>query len=399
MRRGCRRWRRKSRNFWRRLPLRRSGLPVSTVTGEGLPAVEKALGSLAVKNRPTDRLFRLAVDWSFIAPGRGLVATARRSPAWSDPMRPCCSTGVPFSSISARVRGIEIAETAVGEASAGMRCAIDLAGADIERGAARRGLARGPGPILTSQLDIVLRAGSDRRRLEQPSSGRSSNPFSHRCRRPGRTAGGAGTGATGDRRRLLGAGPAFGTRPRGHRRPGGPAGCERAGNPWRGWSSILSGRRADGPARNGLPLADLREPDDRCALRDAVKAGPVERPFSRADAGCRCPLSPHLDDMPDVVTMPGSDLLWTGAQWTAFTEQCGAAIDDTHRERPELAGPIAPPSSGLPDRPPPQLLDAALGALVRVGALRHRFGIGPDRTISLPSHLRMKRFGHGPHHS
>ena len=366
-------------------------LPVSTVTGEGLPAVEKALGSLAVKNRPTDRLFRLAVDRSFIAPGRGLVATGTviAGVVRSDEAVLLHRGAKP--SISARVRGIEIAGTAVGEASAGMRCAIDLAGADIERGAVGRGdwLVDPALSQPSSQLDIVLRAGSEtdaawnsRRRDDLPIHfhiGAADRVGRLAVLGPAPPEIGGGSWArvrlsepvlavTGDRvvlrdasgRATLGGGVVVD--------PFGPA------------------RGRARPERLEM-LADLREPDDRCALRDAVKAGPVERAlFARRRGMPMSALSALLDDMPDVVTMPGSDLLWTGAQWTAFTEQCGAAIDDTHRERPELAGlDRASIVRALPDRPPPQLLDAALGALVRVGALRHRFGIWsrPDHQPSL----------------
>lgn len=132
--------------------------PLSSVTGEGLEPLEKALWQRAAQPlliQDTGR-FRLAVDRVFVKQGAGVVVTGTvRSGhvALGDTVRL-----LPVGS-GARVRGLRAQSRDVEQARFGERCAINLSGSGIERGR----LARGDWVVAaTSQvadrgrLDVVL---------------------------------------------------------------------------------------------------------------------------------------------------------------------------------------------------------------------------------------------------
>ncbi|WP_298839244.1 selenocysteine-specific translation elongation factor [uncultured Salinicola sp.] len=151
--------------------------PLSTVSGEGVGALEHALWTAAVKvpedgivsgdgdipgnsaaATPVSGRFRLAVDRVFTKRGAGVVVTGTvRSGRVSlgDSVR-LLPTG-----LGARVRGLRCQDRDAKAASRGERCAINLSGADIEIGR----LARGDWVVAEAsrlgdqhRLDVVLRS-------------------------------------------------------------------------------------------------------------------------------------------------------------------------------------------------------------------------------------------------
>ncbi len=111
-------------------------IPVSAVTGEGLPALRAALTDLAarVPPRSTIRNFRLPVDRAFTMPGFGTVVTGT---VLSGATEIESELEILPASRRARVRGLQVHGQAARRTSAGQRAAINLAGielADASRG-------------------------------------------------------------------------------------------------------------------------------------------------------------------------------------------------------------------------------------------------------------------------
>ena len=120
-------------------------IPVSAHTGAGIALLTSRIEALALIERrlseqdtkqATEHTARLCVDKSFIAPGDGLVVTGLLI---SGVLRVGDTVRVSPSGQAARVRGLQVAGQAVGEARSGSRCAINLAGSGIDRQSAGRG--------------------------------------------------------------------------------------------------------------------------------------------------------------------------------------------------------------------------------------------------------------------
>ena len=112
-------------------------LPVSSVTGEGLPELRRAIARLAgeaQRRNAEGQNFRLAIDRAFTVAGTGTVVTGtifNGSVATGDRLV-VSPPGQPV-----RVRGIQVHGQAVERAGAASRCALSLVGADA--GTAARG--------------------------------------------------------------------------------------------------------------------------------------------------------------------------------------------------------------------------------------------------------------------
>jgi selenocysteine-specific elongation factor len=111
-------------------------VPVSTVTGDGLPAlreeIERQLAAPAAPPRPGP--FRLPVDRAFVMRGHGVVVTGT---AIAGEVREGDHVRVLPGDGRARVRSLQVHGITVGTASHGQRVAMNLAG--IERMAIGRG--------------------------------------------------------------------------------------------------------------------------------------------------------------------------------------------------------------------------------------------------------------------
>ena len=113
-------------------------MPVSSVTGQGLPELTACLDAALAKSsaRPRDGLFRLAVDRSFTLAGLGTTVTGT---VLSGTVRVDDHVLVSPSSLQARVRSINAQNKPVEKGDAGQRCALVLSGPQISKDAVRRG--------------------------------------------------------------------------------------------------------------------------------------------------------------------------------------------------------------------------------------------------------------------
>jgi selenocysteine-specific elongation factor len=111
-------------------------IPVSSLTGEGLPEFVKALDTLCerVPERSPSGLFRLPVDRVFSMKGFGTVITGSLV---SGTVRVGDTIMIYPSGIQTKVRGIQVHNQPVDQATAGMRTAINFQG--LERTATKRG--------------------------------------------------------------------------------------------------------------------------------------------------------------------------------------------------------------------------------------------------------------------
>ena len=115
-------------------------VPVSTISGEGMDVLKARLlahrARVASRDAQRKRRFRLAIDRSFVLQGIGLVVTGTAfggRVAIDDVL-----TLLP-GRLEARVRGIHAQNRPVGEAHAGQRIALNLAGRGIEKSSVHRG--------------------------------------------------------------------------------------------------------------------------------------------------------------------------------------------------------------------------------------------------------------------
>ena len=130
-------------------------IPVSSVTGEGVPSLLAALQNLSdkVETRSYDGLLRLPIDRVFTMKGFGTVVTGT---LFSGSM----SVGQPIeiipSRIETKVRGIQVHNDTVENATAGLRTALNLQG--IDKFSVSRGeVLISPGTIEpTSMVDIYF---------------------------------------------------------------------------------------------------------------------------------------------------------------------------------------------------------------------------------------------------
>jgi len=111
-------------------------VPVSSLTGQGIPELIKALEVLCeeVPERPSSGLFRLPVDRVFSMKGFGTVVTGSLA---SGGVRVGETVMIYPSGIESKVRGIQVHSHAVDQAATSMRTAVNFQG--IERNAIARG--------------------------------------------------------------------------------------------------------------------------------------------------------------------------------------------------------------------------------------------------------------------
>ncbi|MFP4583278.1 MAG: selenocysteine-specific translation elongation factor [Desulfococcaceae bacterium] len=138
-------------------------VPVSGVTGEGIPELVRTLGkmSAAVPERSTAGMFRLPVDRVFTMRGFGTVVTGTVA---SGQIRAGDKVRLYPGDTVGRVRGIQCHGESVSEVRAGMRAAINFQG--LEREAVNRGdVLSTPGALAPGfMVDVDLRylAGNPR---------------------------------------------------------------------------------------------------------------------------------------------------------------------------------------------------------------------------------------------
>jgi selenocysteine-specific elongation factor len=124
--------------------------PVSSTTGQGIEAFIKALDELCaqVPERPPSTLFRLPVDRVFTMKGFGTVITGTLI---SGKVRVGDDIEIYPSGITSKVRGVQVHNQSVNEASAGMRTAVNFQG--LEKSAVNRGeILSNPGVLKSSYM-------------------------------------------------------------------------------------------------------------------------------------------------------------------------------------------------------------------------------------------------------
>jgi len=125
-------------------------LPVSAVTGQGIPEFVRAVEALAteVPDRPASTLFRLPVDRVFTMKGFGTVITGTLVSGRvqvGDPVM------VYPSGVTSKVRGIQVHNESVNAAESGQRTAINFQGLDKEA-VARGEVLSSPGVLKPSYM-------------------------------------------------------------------------------------------------------------------------------------------------------------------------------------------------------------------------------------------------------
>jgi selenocysteine-specific elongation factor len=132
-----------------------SVLPVSAVTGEGIPEFIEALDQLSatIPKRLSTGIFRLPVDRVFSMKGFGTVITGTLI---SGQVRVGDTIMVYPSRVTSKVRGIQVHNQSVNEAFAGMRTAINFQG--LEKASVNRGdVVAMPGSLKASYMvDVTM---------------------------------------------------------------------------------------------------------------------------------------------------------------------------------------------------------------------------------------------------
>jgi selenocysteine-specific elongation factor len=135
-------------------------IPVSSVTGEGIPALKEELARIAarVQARSAEGIFRLPIDRVFTLKGAGTVVTGT---VLSGSLKAGESVACLPQNRILRARALQVHNEAEGEISAGQRAAINLADVskeDLERGnvlASPNALA--PTLMADARLELSLR--------------------------------------------------------------------------------------------------------------------------------------------------------------------------------------------------------------------------------------------------
>lgn len=141
-------------------------VPVSSVTGHGLPALREALRALAQVVAPKRQggIFRLPIDRVFTIKGFGTVVTGT---LWSGTVRVGDEVAVVPQELRSRVRRIQVHGQTVEQARAGQRTAVNLPGIEVDQ--VRRGDTLAfPGSLRPAMaLDVSLRLLKDAPRALQ----------------------------------------------------------------------------------------------------------------------------------------------------------------------------------------------------------------------------------------
>jgi selenocysteine-specific elongation factor len=113
-------------------------MPVSSVTGAGIADLETRLlaAAAAQPSRAVSGRFRLAVDRSFTLPGVGTIVTGT---VFAGQVAIGDRLLLSPSGIEARVRGIHAQNRETEHGRAGQRCAINIAGPQVDKGSIQRG--------------------------------------------------------------------------------------------------------------------------------------------------------------------------------------------------------------------------------------------------------------------
>ena len=382
---------------------------VSAMSGAGMDALAGALRARArsLAARAANGRFRLCVDRAFMLKGAGLVVTGTVHAG-------SASTGerlvVTPSGHDARIRGIHAQDRPADRARAGERCALNLAGRDIESGAVVRG---------DWIVDRALHAPSDRIDVrlqvlaEEPRALRHWTPVHAHLAAAHSTARvavlGAGSIAPGDSGRVqivrdrpihalagdrivirdqsatrtMGGGAVIDpfSPKRGRARPARLAWLDaiELRGPGAGAEEV-SGPGTESDAKPGA------EPDAGRAVARAIAstATGVDTGWIRRAFGVTEPELERMVGAAGAVRVPddGTDRCFSSSNWSDLQGEVLAFLEIFHRERPRLHGANANDIRlGIARRVGPGVVEHALAALLQRGRIARR-GV----TVRLPEH-------------
>ena len=382
---------------------------VSAMSGAGMDALSGALRERArgLAARAENGRFRLCVDRAFMLKGAGLVVTGTVHAG-------VVGTGerlvVTPSGYDARIRGIHAQDRPADRARAGERCALNLAGRDIESGA----IARGDWIV-----DRALHAPSDRidARLQvladEPRALRHWTPVHAHLAASHSTARvavlGAGSIAPGDSGRVqivldkpihALAGDRIVIRDQSATRTMGGGAVIDPFSPKRGrarparlaWLDAIelrgpgpSEEETSGPGVGPDPKPDPEPNSGRAVTRAIASTGTgVDTGWIRRAFGVTEPELERMVDVAGAVRVPdaGSDRCFSPTHWSGLQDEILDFLETFHRERPRLHGANANDIRlGIARRVGQGVVEHALAALLQQARIARR-GV----TVRLPGH-------------
>ena len=358
---------------------------VSALSGAGVEALAGALRerALGLAARAADGRFRLCVDRAFMLRGAGLVVTGTVHAG-------VAATGerlvVTPGGVEARIRGIHAQDRPAGHARAGQRCALNLAGRDIESGAIVRGdwLVDRALHAPTDRIDVRLRVLPG-----EPRAVRHWTPVHAHLAAAHSTARvavlGTGSIAPGESGRVQ-------------------VVLDRPMHALAGDRIVLRDQSATRTMGGGAVIDPFspkrgRARPARLAWLDAIGTGGPERAVARAIEttatgvdtgwirrafGLTDPEMERILDAAGAVRVPdaGDDRCFSAAHWAGLQAEILAFLETFHRERPRLHGANANDIRlGVARRVDRAVVEHALASLLREGAIARR-GV----TVRLPEH-------------
>ena len=358
---------------------------VSALSGAGVEALAGALRdrALTLAARAANGRFRLCVDRAFMLKGAGLVVTGTVHAG-------VASTGerlvVTPGGFEARIRGIHAQDRPAKHARAGERCALNLAGRDIESGAIARGdwIVDGALHAPTDRIDVRLNVlPGEGRALRHWTPVHAHLAASHSTARVAVLgAGSIAPGASGRVQIVLDqpmhalAGDRIVVRDQSATRTMGGGTVVDPFSPKRGRAR---------PARLAWLDAIGTGVPDRAITRaiETTETG-VDTDWMRRAFGLTDPELERILDVASVSRVPdtGGDRCFASAHWANLQADILAFLETFHRERPRLHGANANDIRlGIARRVGRGVVEHALAALLHDGAIARR-GV----TVRLPEH-------------
>ena len=358
---------------------------VSALSGTGVDALAGALRERALNlaARAADGRFRLCVDRAFMLKGAGLVVTGTVHTG-------VAATGerlvVTPSGYEARIRGIHAQDRPAGHARAGERCALNLAGRDIESGAIARGdwIVDRALHAPTDRIDVRLSVlPGEERALRHWTPVHAHLAASHSMARVAVL--GAGSIAPEESGRVqivldqpmhALAGDRIVVRDQSATRTVGGGTVIDPFSPKRGRAR---------PARLAwLDAIGTGGPEQAIARAVETTATGVDTGWIRRAFGVTDPETERIIDAAGAVRVPdtGGDRCFSAAHWAGLGTEILAFLETFHRERPRLHGANANDIRlGVARRVSRGVVEHALASLLHDGAIARR-GV----TVRLPEH-------------
>ena len=358
---------------------------VSALSGAGVEALARALRerALGLAARAADGRFRLCVDRAFMLRGAGLVVTGTVHAG-------VAATGerlvVTPGGAEARIRGIHAQDRPAGQARAGQRCALNLAGRDIESGAIVRGdwIVDRALHAPTDRIDVRLRVlPGESRAVRHWTPVHAHLAAAHSTARVAVL--GAGSIAPGESGRVqivldrpmhALAGDRIVIRDQSATRTMGGGAVVDPFSPKRGRAR---------PARLAwLDAIGTDGPEPAIARAIETTATGVDTGWIRRALGLTDAEMDRILDVAGAVRVPdtGGDRCFSATHWAGLQTEILAFLETFHRERPRLHGANANDIRlGVARRVGRAVVEHALATLMREGAVARR-GV----TVRLPEH-------------